>query len=351
MKKSIISLLALTLAVCTLFAGCSEFVYENEFVKLGEYKGLTTSSTTFDNMEEEVNTAIAVTLMNQQETPVTVEDRDTVQKGDVLNIDYEGKIKDIAFEGGTAKGATLIIGSDMFIPGFEDQLIGKKVGETSDIKVTFPTSYPTANLAGKEAVFTVTVNSIGAYPELTDEQASTLSYGQMKTVDEYKAYVSEQIVYQAITNKQNNIWLQIVDNSEIIKYPDGEIDRQLDEMMAYYEQMAASSEMTLEEYLTNYLGTTKEAFTAELTARCEDSIKQQLIKDAIAAAEGITLSDEEYKEGVANYAKELGFPDVETFESQYNVDVIKKSLIADKIMAMLEENAKEVEGFTYTSKN
>ena len=111
------------------------------------------------------------------------------------------------------------------------------------------------------------------------------------------------------------------------------------------------SEMTLEEYLTNYAGTTLEAFTAEMTTRCEDSVKQQLIKDAIAAAEGITLSDEEYKEGVANYAKELGFPDVETFESQYNVDVIKESLIAEKIMAMLEENAVEVEGFTYTPKN
>ena len=350
MKKSVISLLALSLAVCTFLTGCSKFAYENEYVRLPEYKGLTTCSTTFDNMEEEVNLAIAELFMNQGETPTPVEGRDTVQKGDVLNIDYEGKIKDVAFEGGTAQGATLIIGSGMFIPGFEDQLIGKKVGETSDIKVTFPENYGSANLAGQDAVFTITVNSIGSYPELTDEQASTYSYGQVQTVADYKKMLEEQIVYEATTNKQNYIWLQIFDNTEIIKYPEGEIERQVEEAMTYYEQMAASSEMTLDEYLEGY-GMTAESFTAEMQLRCEDTVKQQLIKDALAEAEGITLSDEEYDAGVAKYAADYGFEDVATFESQFGVETIKESLIAEKIMAMLEENAKEVEGFTYTSKN
>lgn len=351
MKKTIISLLAVVIAVSTLLAGCgkSQFVYENEYVKLSKYKGLTTCSTTFTDIDEKIGIAVSTTMMNQGITPVAVEDRDTVEKGDVLNIDYEGKIKDVAFEGGTAQGATLIIGSGMFIPGFEDQLIGKKLGETTDIKVTFPKNYQSTNLAGQNAVFTVTINSINTYPELTDEQASTFSYGQAQNVADYKSMLAEQLVYEATSNRQNYLWLQILDNSEIIKYPDGEIDKQVNEMMAYYEQMASSNEMTLEEYLSGY-NMTVESFTAEMKTRCEETVKQQIIKDALAEAEKITLSDEEYKAGVEQYAADYGF-DVVTFEEQFGVDTIKDSLIAEKIMAMLEENCKEVEGFEYISPN
>ncbi len=352
MKKSVISILALSLAICTLFTGCSKFAYENEYVKLAEYKGLKTCPATVDEAELEmkIDAAIAQTLMNQGTTPTPVEDRDTVENGDVLNIDYEGKIKDVAFQGGTAQGQTLIIGSGTYIPGFEEQLIGKKAGETCDINVTFPSDYPTADLAGQNAVFTVTINSIGVYPELTDEQAQTFSYNQAQTVADYRAMIAEQILYEAVSNRQNFLWFQILDNSEVIKYPDGEIETQINEMMAYYEQMAASQEITLEEYLANY-NMTVESFTADMRARCEETVKQQIIKEALAEAENLTLSDEEYSAGVAKYAQDYGFSDVTTFEEQFGVETIKESLMAEKIMAMLEANCKEEKGFTYTSKN
>ena len=138
----------------------------------------------------------------------------------------------VAFDGGTAQGVDLTIGSGRFIPGFEDQLIGAKVGETTTIKVTFPDPYQNnPDLAGKEAEFTVTINKISktVTPELTDTLVQSLPNSTAKTVDEYKNTVKQQLTdykqQQADYMIQNTIWQQVMDNAELKKYPEGEVEQ------------------------------------------------------------------------------------------------------------------------------
>lgn len=358
MKKSIISILAVSLTACILFAGCAEkkvFTYENEYVKLGEYKGLTTSSTKYEITDKDVEDAIKQLLSTQSD--LVAADRDTVEDGDVVNIDYKGEIKGVAFEGGTAEGADLTIGSGQFIDGFEEQLIGAKLGETVEINVTFPKDYPNnPDLANKKAKFTVTINSISTivYPELTDALAKELSNGQASNVTDYKALIKENLntskQQEVRYNKQNNIWLQVVDNSEIIKFPDGQIETEVETALAYYEEMAKANEITLEDYVTNYYRMDLDEFKSTLTKQCESMLKQNLIIDALAEAEGITVSDEEYKAGLQSYATDYGFSDTATFEEQYGKENIMSSLLSEKVMDMLEKASVEKDNFTYESK-
>lgn len=355
MKKIIISLLSVLFCVSFLFAGCGKFTYENEYVKLGKYKGLKTSSTEVTVKDEDVATQISQILSSQTiKTPVT--DRDTVKEGDTANIDYKGSINGVAFEGGTATGADLVIGSGQFIPGFEDQLIGAKVGETRDINVTFPEEYHSEELAGKDAVFSVKINSISisSTPELTDEFVQTISNGQVDTIEGYKVYIKENLEaskkQEAVYNKQNNIWMQIVDNSEIINYPEDVLQKRVEQSLKYYEDLATSNEMSLEEYLSGYYDSV-DAFKQMLTTNIQQMLQQELLVNAIAEAEKITISDEEYQKGLEGYAAQYGFNDTVAFENQYNKEEIVQSLTNEKVMAMLEKSAKEVEGFTYDFKS
>ena len=355
MKKTFLSVLAAGLCVATLLSGCQKTTYSNDYVDLGQYKGLNYAPADVSVTDAEVEQQIQQILASQA-TTTEVTDRTDVQDGDTVNIDYEGTVDGVAFDGGTAQGVDLTIGSGRFIPGFEDQLIGAKAGETTTITVTFPEEYSNApDLAGKEAEFTVTVNKISktVTPELTDTFVQGLPNSTAKTVDEYKNTVKQQLTdykqQQADYMIQNTVWQQVMDNAELKKYPEGEVEQYVTDATDYYTQAASVNEMELEDFLTSYYNMTLEDFNTRLQAEAEEVIKREVVVNAISDAENLAVTDEEYKDGVERYASNYGFSDTSAFEEQYDKEVIMNSLLTEKVMNFVVENAKEKEGFVYQS--
>lgn len=178
-----------------------------DYVKLGDYKGLEVTLASTDVTDEEVEQQVETNLNNNDKSEEIKEG--TVENGDVANIDYEGKLNGKAFDGGTAKGYDLTIGSGSFIDGFEDGLIGKKIGDTVDLNLTFPKDYSSTDLAGKEVVFTVKINSVKRAPKLTDELAAEISNNEYKTAEAYNNYIKEDLEKtkkKTSTTRNSMIW-------------------------------------------------------------------------------------------------------------------------------------------------
>lgn len=351
MKKTFFSVLAVGLCIATLMTGCQKTAYSNDYVDLHQYKGLNYAPADVSVTDAEVDQQIQQVLASQS-TTTEITDRTDVQNGDTANIDYAGTVDGTAFDGGTAQGVDLTIGSGRFIPGFEDQLIGAQVGETTTIKVTFPETYSNnPDLAGKEAEFTVTINKISktVTPELTDTLVESLPNSTAKTVDEYKESVKQQLAdykqQQADYQKQSILWQQVMDNAELKKYPEGEVEQQVQEATEFYTQVASVNGMELEDLLSSYYGMSVE----DLQTQAEQVVKQKVVINAIAEAEKLSISDEEYQQGLQQYASDYGFSDTSAFEEQYDKEEITLSLLFEKVMNFVVENAKEKEGFVYES--
>ena len=199
----------------------------DDYVTLGEYKGLEVLQSKQEVTQQDVDNFIHYTLEGYSELqPIT--DRDVVENGDTANIDYEGKKDGVAFDGGTAQGQDLVIGSGTFIPGFEEGLVGVKVGETVDLDLTFPEEYHSEELAGQKVVFTVTVNSISRHvdPELTDEFVAGLGIEGISTVAEFQEYAKQGLEDQALEDFNYNVKMQVltlVMNNAQIQEPPAEL--------------------------------------------------------------------------------------------------------------------------------
>ena len=208
-----------------------------DYVELGEYKGLTVEVSPTTVTDEEVLKQIRANAGSDILEEVT---EGTVEEGDTANIDYEGKLDGEAFDGGTAKDTDLEIGSGTFIPGFEDGLIGVKIGDTVDLPLTFPENY-TEELAGKDVVFTVTVNSVKRMPELTDDLVNQITDGEYTDVDSYKESVRKDLEDAKVASRpseiNNSLLTQIAATSTIKEYPQELVDYAANNMKNYYKRM------------------------------------------------------------------------------------------------------------------
>ena len=268
-----------------------------DYVTLGQYKGLEVTLAPTEVTDEEIQSEIQSTL-SQNEKLTTLEEG-TVEEGDVANIDYEGKIDGEAFDGGTDKGFDLTIGSGSFIEGFESGLVGKKIGGETDLNLKFPDTYNNADVAGKDVVFHVTVNSVKRAPELTDELVAEIS--DYKTVDEYKKSIEDSLIEQKKSvqdsQKLNDLMSQVYENSEIKGYPQELVDYNIKQYRDYYEGYAEQSEMTFADFLEQNLQMSEEDFNTQVETTVKQSLEQEMLLRAIAETEGITISDEEFAEG------------------------------------------------------
>lgn len=327
MKKKLLALTVILCMVMTMcLTGCGSAdpfsKYDlSEYVKLGEYTGLERDEISVSVSDEEVETQIQTNLEAAAETEQ--KSSGTVQDGDVANIDYEGKLDGKAFDGGSGQGYDLEIGSNTFIEGFESGLIGKKIGGTYDLEMTFPEDYSSEELAGQDVVFTVTVNyvSVNVVPELTDEWVKENS--DVKTVDEYKAVVKEELLQSKEEEEKNNIiaalWSQIVEDSEMIKYPEKELKKYIEEIEAQYELMAESYGMTLDDLLTAYGIDSEEVYDQQNREAAEAYIKDQMVMYYIAELEGLEYTDEEADE-LRDGISESGYDD-DSFKEYYGQDI------------------------------
>lgn len=313
-------------------------------VELGAYKGIEVEKRAYNVTDDEVDAAIA----QLQEGVARMVDVDRpVENGDTVNLDYSGSVDGVKFDGGTAQGQTLTIGSGQFIPGFEEQMVGMAVGEEKDIEVTFPEEYHAENLAGKKAVFAVKVNGIQVkeLPTLDDEFAKDVSeYDTLEALrDAKRQELLEQAEKNAKIQKENDVVRKAVENATV-EVPDAMVERQIDSFlqdMGYRLQMQGIS---LEDYL-KYTNTEISALRDQYRADAALRVKSQLVLEAISKAEAIEATPEEIGDKVAEYAKQFGNMTAEDFEKNLQADdrqYFADQVVVEKTLALLVENAKEV---------
>ncbi len=317
----------------------------SDYVTLGEYKGLTVVREAAEVTEEEIDQEILFDLQNSDQLETLTEG--SVQDGDTVNIDYEGKKEGVAFDGGTAKGYDLTIGSGTFIDGFEDGLIGVAVGETVDLPLTFPENYGSEDLAGADVVFTVTVNEIKRIPELTDEVANAVTDGAYPDVASYRESIRATLMEgkeeQIENNLMGDLLTQIANASEIHGYPQDVVDYYVTLLEQNYRSAAEMYSMEFEDFLSAYLEMTPEQFQEEAVMTSQEMLQQEMYLKAIAEAEGIELSDEEYEAGTQRYAEQYGYETAEELIAANDEEEIRISLLQEKVLDFLMENANIVD--------
>lgn len=291
-------------------------------VTLGAYKGVEVKKADITVTDEEIDADLAQQRENNART-VTVEDR-AVQDGDIAVIDFEGFTDGVAFEGGKGENYSLTIGSHSFIDTFEEQLIGKNIGEACEVNVTFPEDYQAAELAGKPAVFQVTVKEIKEkqLPELNDEFAGEVS--EFDTLEEYKEDIRKKLTEKkeedAKNAKEDEVIDAIIANAQM-EIPDAMVETQQRQMVDDFGQRLQMQGITLEQYF-QFTGLTYEKMIEQVKPQAERKIKSRLVLEAVVAAENITASEEDYEAEVARMAE------------MYQME-------ADKVKEVMGENGKK----------
>lgn len=301
-------------------------------VKLGEYKGLEAESAALEVTDEEVEEYIQGVLRNNQKT-VEVTDR-VAADGDKVNIDFVGMLDGVAFEGGTASGYDLVLGSDSFIDGFEDGLLGVMPGEKVSLNLTFPEDYHSTDLAGKAVVFDVTLNYIKEteIPTLTDEYVAVNS--DYQTIAEYTAAVRKALLASKENQLMLNLLSAVVESSEF-ELDEARVNAEYEKEVEYYQSMIKNYYgMELGDYLAVF-GQTEESFHAELKSNAELIIKQELIVDAIAEAEGKQVDDATRTEAIEFY---YGM-DVDTAKATYGEEDIERAAKTYVVVNLLKDHA------------
>ncbi len=316
-----------------------------QYIEVKNYKGVEVTKTDTAITDEHVDGNIKNTLERQ----ATYQEVDRAAAGgDTVNIDYVGKIDGTAFDGGSAKGYDLMLGSGTFIPGFEDGLIGKTKGETVDVTTTFPDPYQNnPKLAGKQAVFTVTINAVKQrnVPELNAELVQKLSQ-TAKTVDEYKAEVKKKLEdvqrQRAETLYKREMWAKILEGVTVKKLPEDKITELVNQMQTRFEEKAKESKMSKEDALKK-ANITAEELEKQMKAQAETVLKDQLTAEYISVKEKITLSSKEYQDGAKKYVTRTGAADLAALEKTYGKHDIALSLLYDKVLTELMKGVKIVD--------
>lgn len=327
------------LGLALITGGCGkkttqDFGYDVEkYVTLGEYTGIEYTPEATEVTEEEIEARIQDDLEAKSKKE-EVTDR-AVKEGDIVNIDYKGLKDGVAFEGGTAEGYDLEIGSGTFIDGFEEQLIGLKIGDNKEINVTFPEKYQKEDLAGQPVVFEIKINaiSVNIIPELTEENVKELM--DYDNIAAYKAAIKEEMEQEiketAEDKNKANIWNKVIENSEIKEYPEEEVDKAVTQLKKQYEEYAKANGATLEQ-LMELFGMTEEQFNEEMNSYGKETVAEKLVYQAIALKENIYVSDKEYEEKLSEYVEEYGFPSKEKLIENYGEEVVKSTMLRDKVV-------------------
>ena len=310
----------------------------SKLVELGEYKGLSYTAMDTTVTDEEVEAEIQYLLTSSP----TKETQEVCGEDSVVNIDYVGKKDGVAFEGGTAEGQELDIANSGYIPGFAESIVGMKVGETKDCPMTFPEDYHAADLAGAEVVFTITLNECwkNIPAELNDEFAVSNGYETVEALYDAMKQSIEMTKQQNAASEAEYQLLEQVIAASTFELSQEEVDLYVEQMISYYEDMANNYYgVDLETYVVNALGMSLEDYYVQ----CENSgtyrIQGTLVKRAIADAEAIEITEEEYETGADTYAAYYGYSTTEEFVEAVGESEIKDQLRMDKATALMVDHA------------
>jgi trigger factor len=310
-------------------------------VKLGAYNGL--------NVEKTVHTveesAVEAELKRVQERNARELTREgAAENGDIADIDFEGFVDGVAFEGGKAEHYQLTLGSGSFIPGFEEQVVGHSAGEEFDVNVTFPTEYQAAELAGKAAVFKIKLHEVKykELPELDDDLAKDCS--DYDTLEEFKASIrksnQEQLDKQDDMAVENALVDQVIEGMEA-EIPQAMYDSQMDEMVQDFGYRVEQQGLSLDVYL-KYMGQTMEQFRASFMPQAEKQVKIRLALEAVAKAESIEASEEEVNAKIKEMADQYKMEE-DKIRELVNLDAMKQDLAVTKALDFVKEHANIVE--------
>lgn len=313
-------------------------VYVKPVVEIKDYAGIEVTKEINPVFDSEVDSEIeTVRTRNSREIEVT--DR-AAEMGDTAVLDYEGFADGVAFEGGKGENFSLKIGSGSFIPGFEEQLIGKKAGESCEVNVTFPAEYHAEELAGKPAVFKCTVNEVKAEekPALDDEFVKDVS--EFDTVDELKADLKKKLQESKAQNADNafmdKIMEQLVDGMEA-DIPDAMIEARLDAIVEDFGYRIAMQGMDLESYL-KMSGMEMRQFRGMFLPQAEKQVKVRLALETVAKLEGIEVSDEDCTKELEELAKNNNLT-IERVQELLPMETLKKDLLVQKAQELVKESA------------
>ena len=318
-------------------------VFVHPDVTLGEYKGLKVERHEHPVTDEQVDAQVEQ-ARQRAAREISVEDR-AVQDDDIVNLDYAGTVDGVAFEGGTAKGQRLTIGSGQFIHGFEEQMVGMQIGEEKDLSVKFPEEYHAKELAGKDAVFHVKVNSITVreLPALDDDFAKDVS--EFDTLDAYKQDIRAKLEAESKEHCDAEFENALVDAAvanATLDVPGAMIERQIDGMLRDFQMRLAYQGMRLEDFM-KYTGQGIEELRTQYRERADKRVRAELVLQAIKKAEGIEATDEEVEAEIAKFAEE-GKKTVEEFKASLkpeDIDYLKDSIGIRKTVDMLKAAAAE----------
>lgn len=312
----------------------------DKYVTLGDYKKMKVTATRpkvdEEGIEDYINSRLLVgTITNRP-----------VKKGDVADIDYVGKKDGVAFEGGTASGYKLSIGSGGFIPGFEDGLVGVNVGETVDLNLTFPDNYRNAEMAGQEVVFTVTVNSIegsAEYATVTPEEMAEmgLPYKTKEEVWEAGKRAMEENAEETYTaNARSAVVRKVVEESTVQSIPEYLVEEEAQNYNRYIESIAKSMyNMDLETFVTSAYGVTMEQYNSQMNEMFTDTIKQYLVMEAVARAEKMEITEEMIVEKADEEAAEYGYTSGDELIADVGFATYRMSMVQNMVIERLMEVA------------
>ena len=323
------------------------FIFEAEVtlkpeIKLGKYKGVKVEAMDTTVTDEDV--AAELDKVKEQNARLVAADDKAVEDGDQTTIDFEGFVDGVAFEGGKGEDYPLTIGSHSFIVTFEEQLIGKKVGEEVEVNVTFPEQYQAKELAGKPAMFKVTIKEIKVkeYPELDDDFAQDVS--EFDTLDEYKADIKKNLeekkAQEAEADKESKVIEAIVNDSEM-DIPEKMIEAQCQQMVEEFAQNIAMQGISFDQYM-QFTGTTVDQLTEQVKPQAEARVQSSLVLEAIVKAEKIEASDEEFDEEIKRMAEryQMEADKVNELLSDDDKKNIRADICARKAAKLVVEKAK-----------
>ena len=315
--------------------GMIKDVTATDYVELADYSNITIPLNEIEYSDESVETDIQ-TLLDNNATLVT-DTQDLIADGDKVNIDYVGTVDGVEFEGGNTNnaGSDLKIGSDSYVDGFEDQLIGHGIGETVTVNVTFPTDYSNTDVAGKDAVFEVVINGIYSIPEFTDEFVLANLADYASTTDEYRTYLKDT---NYASNLNTKLETYMTENSTVSSYPDDYIDylksiQKYQDQTSYEYMNSLYSQMGYDGYASfeEYVGTTEEEYDAGLEATVQVTAKINLIFQAIAESEGITATTDDYYD----YFKTSTTEDYDSLIATYGENYVVQLILNQKVREYL----------------
>ena len=312
-------------------------------VKLGNYESIEVEKVEYNVTDEDVEKELKA-IQEKNARIIDASDRE-IKEGDIVTIDFKGFIDGEQFEGGTAENQRLVIGSNTFVPGFEEQLIGKKKGDKVDVKVTFPEDYFKENLRGKEATFEVVIHEVKEkeLPNLDDEFAKDVS--EFDTLEEYKNSIRERLEKEAKEREkiefENRLVDKIVESSEV-DIPEAMIEHQIEHEINDFNYRLRLQGLDIDQYL-NLTNSKLEDLKEQIRPIAEKKVKTDLVIEAIGKKENIKVTEEDIDKELEKIAKEYNQEDVDKFKENMkkgDLSFLEAGIMRDKIIDLLVSNAK-----------